>query len=144
MQFASVLCFVLLAVNVVFVDAARAQDVPKGFKCTFETGHAWSYNEGEFSSKAPALLTFEITEIDLDGQSARLLTDGHDNPGTLKIVRAINANHFLEVVNEGFLNLTTVYDKDPATGAQPAVHSRHFGLLGQPVFAQYAGSCTGK
>ena len=144
MQFASVLCFVLLAVNVVFVDAARAQDVPKGFKCTFETGHAWSYNEGEFSSKAPALLTFEITEIDLDGQSARLLTDGHDNPGTLKIVRAINANHFLEVVNEGFLNLTTVYDKDPATGAHPAVHSRHFGLLGQPVFAQYAGSCTAK
>ena len=90
------------------------------------------------------LLTFEITEVDLDGQSARLLTDGHDNPGTLKIVRAINANHFLEVVNEGFLNLTTVYDKDPATGAHPAVHSRHFGLLGQPVFAQYAGSCTAK
>ncbi|MCK5495364.1 MAG: hypothetical protein KAI80_03040, partial [Hyphomicrobiaceae bacterium] len=116
MQFASVLCFVLLAVNVVFVDAARAQDVSKDLKCTFETGHAWSYKEGEFSSKAPALLTFEITEIDLDGQSARLLTDGHDNPGTLKIVRAINANHFLEVVNEGFLNLTTVYDKDPATG----------------------------
>jgi len=144
MQFASVLCFVLLAVNVVFVDAARAQDVPKDFKCTFETGHAWSYKEGEFSSKAPALLTFEITEIDLDGQSARLLTDGHDNPGTLKIVRAINANHFLEVVNEGFLNLTTVYDKDPETGAHPAVHSRHFGLLGQPVFAQYAGSCTAK
>ena len=144
MQFASVLCFVLLAVNVVFAGAARAQDVPKDLKCTFETGHAWSYKEGEFSSKAPAVLTFEITEIDLDGQSARLLTDGHDNPGTLKIVRAINANHFLEVVNEGFLNLTTVYDKDPATGVHPAVHSRHFGLLGQPVFAQYAGSCTAK
>lgn len=144
MQFASVLCFVLLAVNVVFVDAARAQNVPKDLKCTFEMGHAWSYKEGEFSSKAPALLTFEITEIDLDGQSARLLTEGHDNPGTLKIVRAINANHFLEVVNEGFLNLTTVYDKDPETGAHPAVHSRHFGLLGQPVFAQYAGSCTAK
>lgn len=144
MQFASVACFVLLAVNAVFAGAARAQDVPKDLKCTFETGHAWSYKEGEFSSKAPAVLTFEITEIDLDGQSARLLTGGHDNPGTLKIVRAINANHFLEVVNEGFLNLTTVYDKDPATGVHPAVHSRHFGLLGQPVFAQYAGSCTGK
>ena len=144
MRFASVACFVLLAVNVVFAGAARAQDVPKDLKCTFETGHAWSYKEGEFSFKAPAPLTFEITEIDLDGQSARLLTDGHDNPGTLKIVRAINANHSLEVVNEGFLNLTTVYDKDPATGVHPAVHSRHFGLLGQPVFAQYAGSCTAK
>lgn len=144
MQFASVACFVLLAVNAVFAGAARAQDVPKDLKCTFATGHAWSYKEGKFSSKAPALLTFEITQIDLDGQSARLLTGGHDNPGTLKIVRAINANHFLEVVNEGFLNLTTVYDKDPATGVHPAVHSRHFGLLGQPVFAQYAGTCTGK
>ena len=61
-----------------------------------------------------------------------------------KIVRAINANHFLEVMNEGFLNLTTVYDKDATTGAYPAVHSRHFGLMGQPVFAQYAGTCTPK
>lgn len=144
MQFASVLCFVLLAVSVAFVDTARAQDAPEAFECMFETGNAWSYKEGAFNSKAPSLLTFEITEIDLDGQSARLLTDGRDNPGTLKIVRAINANHFLEVVNEGFLNLTTVYDKDPATGAHPAVHSRHFGVLGQPVFAQYAGTCTAK
>jgi hypothetical protein len=44
-------------------------------------------------------------------------------------------------MNEGFLNLTTVYDKDAATGTYPAVHSRHFGLMGQPVFAQYAGTC---
>ena len=57
-------------------------------------------------------MTFEIADIDLDRQSARLVTDGRDKPGPLKIVRAINANHFLEVVNEGFLNLTTVYDKD--------------------------------
>ena len=65
-------------------------------------------------------------------------------PASLKIVRAINANHFLEVVNEGFLNLTTVYDKDATSGTYPAVHSRHFGVLGQPVVAQYAGTCTAK
>jgi len=59
-------------------------------------------------------------------------------------VRALNANHFLEVANEGFLNLTTVYDKDPTTGTHPAVHSRHLGVLGEPVFAQYAGFCTEK
>ncbi len=53
----------------------------------------------------------------------------------------MNANHFLEVVNEGFLNLTTVYDKDPKTGLHPAVHSRHLGLVGQPVFGQYTGTC---
>jgi hypothetical protein len=58
------------------------------------------------------------------------------------VVRAINANHYLEVVNEGFLNLTTVYDKDEKTGKYPAVHSRHFGILGQPVFGQYTGFCS--
>lgn len=126
------------------LGAARAQDEPKHFVCTFAAGNAWSYEGGSFKTAAPEPLTFEIADIDLDGQSARLITDGRDKPGTLKIVRAINANHFLEVMNEGFLNLTTVYDKDAATGTYPAVHSRHFGLMGQPVFAQYAGTCTSK
>jgi hypothetical protein len=144
MQFGSILGLALVAASFVFIEAARAQDQPAGFECTFEMGNAWSYENGTFNTKAPAQLSFKIAEIDLNGQSAQLLTDGRDNPGKLKIVRAINANHFLEVVNEGFLNLTTIYDKDPATGVHPAVHSRHFGLIGQPVFAQYAGSCTAK
>ena len=62
----------------------------------------------------------------------------------LRIVRAVNANHFLEVVTEGFLNLTTVYDLDPERKAHPAVHSRHLGLLGEPVIAQYYGFCREK
>ena len=53
----------------------------------------------------------------------------------------VNAMHFLEVVTEGFLNLTTVYDKDEARGAYPAVHSRHLGLFGQPLVTQYQGFC---
>jgi hypothetical protein len=142
MKFVSVLSLALVAASFVFVEPALVQETPNGFECTFESGNAGTYEDGKFNSKATARLTFKITEIDLDGQSASLLIDGRDNPGTLKIVRAINANHFLEVVNEGFLNLTTIYDKDPAMGAHPAVHSRHFGLLGQPVFAQYAGSCA--
>jgi hypothetical protein len=133
----------LLAVMACFASA-RAEDEPKHFICSFSTGNSWSYDGGSFKSEASAPLTFEITDIDLDGQSARLITDGRDKPGMLKIVRAINANHFLEVMNEGFLNLTTVYDKDAATGNYPAVHSRHFGLMGQPVFAQYAGTCKSK
>ena len=123
---------------------ARAEDEPKHLICSFSAGNSWSYDNGSFKTEAPAPLSFEITDIDLDGQSARLVTDGRDKPGTLKIVRAINANHFLEVMNEGFLNLTTVYDKDAASGTYPAVHSRHFGLMGQPVFAQYAGTCKPK
>lgn len=127
-----------------FLSPAFAEDEPKGFKCSFEAGASWSYDGGAFKNKAPAPLTFEITEIDLEGQSAKLIAAEGEKPGPLKIVRAINANHYLEVVNEGFLNLTTVYDTDPATGRHPAVHSRHLGVLGQPVFAQYAGFCAEK
>jgi hypothetical protein len=120
---------------------ARAQEVPKAFTCTFTSGTASTYENGAFRSESPQPLGFKITNIDLDRQTASLVTDAHEKPGVLKIVRAINANHFLEVVNEGFLNLTTIYDEDPATGLYPAVHSRHFGIIGQPVFAQYAGTC---
>lgn len=144
MQIAFASCMGCLLVGFAYLGPACAQEEPKHFVCSFSTGNSWSYDGGGFKSEASAPLTFEITDIDLDGQSARLITDGRDQPGMLKIVRAINANHFLEVMNEGFLNLTTVYDKDAATGAYPAVHSRHFGLMGQPVFAQYAGTCRSK
>lgn len=114
---------------------------PTHLKCVFTEGTSGSYDSGHFSSKPASPLTFEIAAIDLDAQSANLVLD-NTHQGQLKIVRALNANSFLEVASEGFLNLTTVYDLDPATGTYPAVHSRHFGLLGQPVFAQYSGTCT--
>ena len=135
---------IALSLLVITTAAAHAQDGPQGLACKFTAGSVTSYENGAFESKTPAPLSFEIASIDLEGQAARLVTESGASPGTLRIVRAINANHFLEVVNEGFLNLTTVYDKDPATGSYPAVHSRHLGLLGQPVFAQYSGSCREK
>jgi len=125
-------------------QVARAGDEgPTHFACDFNKGYSWTYEAGKFQSVPPTDLSFEIGAIDLDKQSASLILDGKPS-GTLRIVRALNANHFLEVANEGFLNLTTIYDLDPATGKYPAVHSRHFGLFGQPVFAQYAGNCTAK
>lgn len=121
---------------------AVAEDAPKSFNCSFTGGTSWSYDGGVFKSKAPSPLSFSIEDIDLEKQSATLKTTPDAKPGKLSVVRAINANHFLEVVTEGFLNLTTVYDKDQTVGKYPAVHSRHFGLLGQPVFGQYTGFCT--
>ncbi len=112
--------------------------------CTFELGNAWSYQDGEYASKAPEPLSFDVADIDLDAQTAKLYTSADKAPGPLRVVRAINANHFIEVANEGFLNLTTIYDANTETGASPAVHSRHFGFLGQPIFAQYAGLCRPK
>lgn len=118
-----------------------AEGVARHLVCNFDKGTSTTYEAGEFTSKPAQPLNFEIADIDLEAQSARLLTGEGNGAGTLRIVRALNANHFLEVVNEGFLNLTTIYDLDPARGTYPAVHSRHLGLLGQPVFAQYSGQC---
>lgn len=120
---------------------AGADDIPKNLTCSFTEGASGSYEAGVFKSKTPSPLSFSIETIDLEQQTATLKTAPDAPSGKLSVVRAINANHFLEVVNEGFLNLTTVYDKDTTAGTYPAVHSRHFGLLGSPVFGQYTGSC---
>ena len=122
-------------------SAARASDLPAALSCDFPTGTTSSYAAGAFTSKPSAALKVAIEKIDLANQSAEFLVAGNDNPGRLAIARALGANHFLEVVTEGYWNITTVYDEDPETKRFPAVHSRHFGLVGQPVVAQYAGSC---
>ena len=129
--------------------AANAEDTVRGLSCTFTQGSVGSYDAGAYKSRDPSPLAFDISDIDLERQSARLSiapvpgANAPVEPGPLRIIRALNANHFLEVANEGFLNLTTVYDADPASGKRPAIHSRHLGLFGQPVFAQYAGFCVG-
>lgn len=122
-----------------FPAASASDDKMAPVACKFASGRSWTYGAGKFKSRKPSALSFEIADIDLEAQSAKLVTK--NGTGVLRVVRAINANHFIEVVTEGFLNLTTVYDKDPKTGLHPAVHSRHFGLVGQPVFAQYTGFC---
>ncbi|MBS0253147.1 MAG: hypothetical protein JSR78_18970 [Proteobacteria bacterium] len=134
---------VLIAAVLGGQSAIAQEEFPTHFACDFNQGYAWTYEAGKYKAAPPADLAFEIANIDLEHQTASLVLDGKSAKG-LKVVRAINANHFIEVVNEGFLNLTTIYDLDPATGKYPAIHSRHFGLFGQPVFAQYAGECVPK
>ena len=121
---------------------ASGQEAPRGYGCTFKLGTTLSYAKGAYKAKRARPLSFEVGEIDLEGQRALLVTPA--GKGQLRVVRAINANHFLEVVAEGFLNVTTIYDKDARLGVHPAVHSRHFGLFGEPVVAQYHGSCRAK
>ena len=138
--------YALLATTALLVLAAspcQADDAPPPLSCAFKLGTAWSYASGTYSSTAPEPLAFDITAIDVEGQTATLIVNGRAANKPLRVVRALNANHFIEVAQEGFLNLTTVFDID-ATGTRPAIHSRHLGLLGQPIFAQYAGFCTGK
>ena len=121
---------------------AGAEDSPSNLVCSFKDGASWTYDAGQFQSKPSNPLSFSIGDIDLEKQTATIKVAPDASPGKLSVVRAINANHFIEAVNEGFLNLTTVYDKDAKTGQYPAVHSRHGGVLGSPVFGQYTGFCT--
>lgn len=119
-----------------------AQETPKGFACSFARGASQAYTNGRYHTRPAKALAMEIGSIDLDGQRADLITP--DGKGTLRIVRALGANHFLEVVAEGYLNMTTVYQKDEKRGVYPAVHSRHFGIFGEPLVAQYTGTCVAK
>ncbi|MGI9520164.1 MAG: hypothetical protein ACR2PG_00825 [Hyphomicrobiaceae bacterium] len=132
---ASLLTMGLLIVGTIS-DAAFAQNL----MCTFPTGTVYTYENKVYVPQSAEELSFEIGAIDLVRQQAALITSKGE--GELKIVRAIGANHYLEVVTEGFLNITTVYEASASDGSKPAVHSRHFGLLGQPVVSQYHGTCA--
>lgn len=136
---AAVVVAALLASSFGASEQAFAQN-GRVMTCTFSAGQVNTFENGAFRSEKTSVLTFEIGDIDLDRQTAALITAR--GKGELRVVRAINANHFLEVVTEGFLNITTIYDV--GGDALPAVHSRHLGLLGQPVTAQYQGICRVK
>jgi hypothetical protein len=120
---------------------AAAAD-PAGFVCTFQQGTAHAYEKGQFAAEKVAPLSFGISAVNGAAQTAELRTER--GTAALRLVQAVNATHFLEVVTEGYLNITTIYDKDEASGKYPAVHSRHLAILGQPVVTQYQGFCEGK
>ena len=132
--------FALLTPSLAVVQVQAEEASLPPLVCEFKDGSSSTYESGSFKSKPPQPLSFIIDKVDLEGQTAVLRAEGGAE-GKLSVVRAINANHFIEAVTEGFLNLTTIYDKDVGTGLYPAVHSRHFGLLGQPVIGQYTGAC---
>ena len=132
---------VCLAAFAAFSSVARASDA-SGYVCGFGAGIAQVYGKGAFKAEPASSLSLEIIDIDAAKQTA--VQKSAKGEGPLRVVRAVGALHFLEVVSEGYLNITTVYDKDAVKGAHPAVHSRHFGVLGEPVISQYHGFCNAK
>lgn len=128
-----------LGLSLALGTPARAAD-PQSFSCTFKAGAAYAYDKGRFKTERASPLTFKFAAIDAEKQAAQLTT-ARGGAG-VRVMRAVNALHFIEVVGEGFMNVTTVYDRDERRKAHPAVHSRHFGLLGQPIVAQYRGYCS--
>jgi hypothetical protein len=130
------------ALVLLLVSSSAAAEAPKGYECDFEAGTIRTYTNGAFTTKPAQKLSFAIGDINMRAQTASLITP--KGTGDLRIVRAIGATHFLEVVTEGFLNITTIYETANGQGPFPAVHSRHFGLLGTPVVSQYHGMCRAK
>jgi len=117
---------------------ASGTELPMSFSCHFETGGAWIFDGGKFTEEKVKALDLQIV-TGKSGSSPTLKTDA----GTvrLKHVAALDANHFLEVTVGGYLNITTIFDEKTKTGSFPAVHSRHFGVLGKPLVSQYRGIC---
>ena len=108
-----------VALAVVMPAIARAADEgPTALSCRFDAGTAWGFEAGKFISQPTSPLAFEITDINVEVQTSKLISDG-THTGALRIVRALNANHFLEVVNEGFLNLTKDERRDRRQDVQP-------------------------
>ena len=129
------IAFLLVSVA---VSAGRSAE-PKSFACKFVNGVTQVYEKGRFTPESAAPLAFGIAAIDAAKQTADLKTER--GTGSLRLVQAVNATHFLEVAIEGALYITTVFDKDDDKGTYPAVHSRHFSLLGQPIVTHYQGFC---
>ena len=73
------------------------------------------YGKGTFKSEPASPIAFDVIDIDVAKQTARQTTATNDGP--LRVVRAVNALHFIEVAAEGYLNVTTLYDNDPLKGA---------------------------
>lgn len=139
---AAAIALIMNVIGVMQVAHATDEDAtPHQFACTFDTGSSWSYDKGKFQSASAAPLSFAVSGIDLEKQTASLVIDGKHSDA-LRVVRALNGMHFIEVMVEGYMSVTTVYDRDPATGKYPAVHSRHMAVLGSPLVAQYYGACT--
>lgn len=122
------------------ICASIASAEATALTCTFKAGVVKTFEKGAFKDEEVKELTFKIGDIDLVRQTAALETD--QGRGDLKVVRAIGANHYLEVVTEGFLNMTTIYDAPKEGEPMPAVHSRHFGFFGAPFVSQYHGTCS--
>lgn len=135
---------IILSVVVFAISPASAEGLPSAITCTFSDGTAATRADGAFKKAIGSPLSFEIEAIDLEKQQASLLARPGAAAAGLRIVRALNANHFIEVLTEGFLGLTTVYDKEEGSGVYPAVHSRHVGVFGQAVVAHYTGTCKAK
>src|SRR4051794_3480148 len=97
-----------LAAWLALLAPPSAPEEPKASLCNFVNGITHSCDKGAYTAEKASPLSFGIAASHAGAQTAELKTRGRT--GHLRIVQAVNAMHFLEVVTEGFLHVTTVYD----------------------------------
>lgn len=135
----------MAAVVLSAIGSPAIAELPAALTCSFGDGGAWAFEKGKFASKPVEKLAIVIRDIDRNQMLAKLerAADQGGGGSPLRMVQASDAYHFIEVGVEGFLNLTTVYERpDGQTGETfPAVHSRHVAVLGEPLVSQYRGAC---
>ncbi|MEL7543309.1 MAG: hypothetical protein AAGJ70_05995 [Pseudomonadota bacterium] len=125
----------LALAGVALSDATRA-DTDTVYSCSFEGGAAWQVADEAFAADTPSPLAFKISRASPRAKVAELTTK--TGRTDVKVVAAIDATHFIEVTVAGYLTLTTLYGDGERV---PAVHSRHLGIVGQPVGGQLHGFC---
>ena len=90
---------------------------------------------GDAESKRVLEEAVEITD--------RTSAEGNLFAGYVAIYNRLVNDTDRRIVNDVIRDMAKIV-RDDAKGAFPAVHSRHFGVLGQPVIGQYQGFCQGK
>ncbi len=131
--------FVIILSLMVPLRNAMAEKLPNAFDCHFKQGGAWTHEDGKYLEEKVKELDLYIRNANAGAGNAMLKTD--NGSAKLKHVAALDANHYLEVTVGGYLNITTIFDQSSKDGGYPAVHSRHFGVLGKPIISQYRGIC---
>ena len=89
----------IACVLIVLIGPASADDAdqpPARLACTFTSGTSVTYESGKFASKPASDLTFSISQIDLDGQSAALTAEQGKSPVPVRIVRTVH-RHLLRI-----------------------------------------------
>ena len=129
----------ILGALMLFTSSSVAQG--PSFRCKFSHGQVTNFDNGRpVTERDTGMGEFVLDQINTKDATARLI--GNAGTETLRVLDGGDLVHLVEVTGAGNMNITTIYNfRDKNKGTLPAVHSRHIGLLGDPMPSQYVGLC---
>lgn len=138
--------FIFILISLCSISAfaeERPLDKIAGFTCEFPTS---TVNDWQEEAPAPALrkdqkFSFRLDSIDAAKGTAKIIGTG--GASNLKVMPYPESLHFIEAMESGNVNLTTIYNSPTKDGKYKAVHSRHM-KIGDPLPSQGYGFCRPK